>query len=66
MVKRLSIYCEKIPLPPTELYIGLGFNKTKEDRKRHYRKYYLDELEKTTEIMPRKPFIEEVIYREAP
>jgi hypothetical protein len=55
--ERLKINREINP-PPSSLYIGLGFNPNKEDNKKHYRRYYPDELENVKEIMPKKPFHE--------
>lgn len=46
--------------------MAIGYNKTKDEGNRHYRKYFENELEEIKEIMPKKPFFEEVIYREAP
>jgi hypothetical protein len=65
--KRLEVLVEqKKDQPPPSLFIGLGYNKVspaKEDR--HYRRYYPDELEQVKEVIPRKPFHEESIYRGA-
>ena len=49
--ERLKINREVDP-PPPSLFIGLGFNATPEDKKRHYRRYYPDELENVKEVMP--------------
>ena len=42
--ERLKIKREVRP-PPASLFIGLGFNQTPSDNKKHYRRYYPDELE---------------------
>ncbi len=34
-----------------------------EDNKKHYRRYYPDELENVKEVMPRKPFHESIVFR---
>jgi hypothetical protein len=60
--ERLKINREVNP-PPPSLFIGLGFNKTSEEQKKHYRRYYPDELENVPEIMPKKPFFESTIFR---
>jgi hypothetical protein len=38
--------------PSKELYIGLGWDETKDEGKKHYRRYYNTELEKVKEIFP--------------
>jgi hypothetical protein len=38
-------------IPPDSLYIGLGFDDTPEDKRRHYRRYYADELENVRELL---------------
>lgn len=47
----------EITKPPESLYIGLGYDETPEDKKRHYRRYYSDELENVKELMGESPFI---------
>lgn len=47
----LGVYRE-VNMPPQSLYIGLGFDENPEDKKRHYRRYYADELENIKEILP--------------
>ena len=59
---RLKIDREVKP-PPPSIYIGLGFNATSEDKKKHYRRYYPDELENVKEVMPKKPFHESIVRR---
>ena len=60
--ERLQIDRE-IHLPPASLFQELGFNENKDAGKKHYRRYFPDELEEVSSIMPRKPFYEEKIYR---
>lgn len=43
----------------------IGYNKTVEDKTKHYRRYYPDELEEVEEVMPGCPFLKEPIYRVA-
>lgn len=53
----LNVHRE-INIPPESLYIGLGFDETPiEDKKKHYRRYYPDELENVKELMGEAPFI---------
>jgi hypothetical protein len=47
----------EIGKPPDSLYIGLGWDETPGDNKRHYRRYYDDELENVKELMGEPPFI---------
>lgn len=60
--ERLKVERE-IECPPPSLYIGLGFNPDSKAAKRHYRRYYPDELEDVKDVIPRKPFYEEKIFR---
>lgn len=60
--ERLKIDRE-IDCPPPSLFIGLGYNEDKNDGKRHYRRYYPDELEQVPDVIPRKPFHEERVFR---
>ena len=60
--ERLKINREIDP-PPPSLFIGLGFNASPEDKKRHYRRYYPDELENVKEVIPEKPFHECTVIR---
>lgn len=40
-------------MPPDSVFMGLGWDpEPTEDHRRHYRRYYADELEKITEVMP--------------
>ena len=52
---RLKIFREVEP-PPVSLYLAIGFNQTPEDTKKHYRRYYPDELENIDDVVGRKPF----------
>lgn len=47
----------EVSKPPDSLYIGLGWDETPEDKRRHYRRYYPDELENVKELMGEPPFI---------
>jgi hypothetical protein len=40
--------------PPETLFIGLGWDENAETLRRHYRRYYPDELENCSEIMGEK------------
>jgi hypothetical protein len=62
MDERLKMQREIDP-PPPSLYIGLGFNKKPEDAKKHYRRYYPDELENVKDVMPKLPFHESKVTR---
>lgn len=53
----------EITKPPEGLYIGLGFDDLPEDNRKHYRRYYPDELENIKELMPNAPFIEYPLKR---
>lgn len=59
---RLHIFREIEP-PPPSLFIGLGYNQKHDEKKKHYRRYYPDELENVKEVMPKKPFHEDKIWR---
>ena len=39
-------------IPPEAVYEPLGWDPTPEIKRKHYRKYFTEELEKTKEIMP--------------
>ena len=55
---------QKKDMPPSSLFIALGYNKAGTDKKdRHYRRYYPDELEQVAEVIPHKPFHEEKVFR---
>ena len=60
--ERLGIQREVNP-PPPSIFIGLGFNNVPEDKKKHYRRYYPDELENVKEVMPKLPFTEIKVVR---
>ena len=43
--------------PSEKLYLGLGWDEDGTTKRRHYRKFYADELENITEVMPKpSPF----------
>ena len=48
---RLNVHRE-CNIPPESLYMGLGWDETPEDERKHYRKYYTQELEFTKDVMP--------------
>jgi len=48
---RLNVYREVNP-PPASLFIGLGWDETPDQKRKHYRRYYADELEFIKEVMP--------------
>jgi hypothetical protein len=50
-------------IPPDSLYIGLGFDETPEDNKKHYRRFYADELENNKELMGEAPFMQFMLKR---
>ena len=41
----------------------IGYDRTKDDGIKHYRRYYPDELENIEEVMQKSPFLKENIYR---
>lgn len=44
-------------VPPADLFIGLGWDENKDSNRKHYRRFYPDELERVKKIMPREtPF----------
>lgn len=49
--ERLNVQRE-VNAPPASMYIGLGWDPTPESKKRHYRRYYAQELETVKEVMP--------------
>ena len=56
MDERLKVYKEYDP-PSDKLYIGLGWDETRDQNRKHYRKYYEDELENDTDLFETKsPF----------
>jgi hypothetical protein len=61
--ERLNAFRE-CNIPPDTLYIGLGWDETPEQGRKHYRKFYPDELENVKDVMPKKsPFDEYEIKR---
>jgi hypothetical protein len=59
---RLGIHREK-EIPPNSTFIGLGFDPEVDSKKRHYRKFYPDELENNKDVIRRKPFHEYQIIK---
>ena len=51
--RRDEVLCidREFDCPPETLFMGLGWDEDSETKKRHYRRYYPDELENITEIM---------------
>jgi len=51
--KRDEVLCidREFDCPPETLFMGLGWDEDAETNRRHYRRYYPDELENITEIM---------------
>jgi hypothetical protein len=44
-------------IPPPQMFIGLGWDEDKDTGRKHYRRFYPDELENVKELMPRQsPF----------
>lgn len=43
--------------------MGLGFDDAPEDNRKHYRRYYPDELENVTELMGEAPFMQYFLKR---
>mmetsp|Transcript_3565 Transcript_3565/g.3503 ORF Transcript_3565/g.3503 Transcript_3565/m.3503 type:complete len:208 (-) Transcript_3565:499-1122(-) len=63
MDKRLNVMREVDP-PPGSLYMSLGWDEFPEQNRKHYRRFYLNELEQVKEIMPREsPFDDYEIKR---
>ena len=54
--ERLNVHRE-CNIPPSTLYMPLGWDEVPEDNRKHYRRFFPDELEYVTEIMPKQsPF----------
>lgn len=64
--ERLKIRRE-VKKPPPTVFIELGYNdkppENPDDEKKHYRKYFDDELENIKEIFPRAPFHTCIVQR---
>ena len=60
--ERLMIDVEDSP-PPADVFMAVGYNREPKDGLKHYRKFYTDELENVKEVMPTKPFLEEMVFR---
>jgi hypothetical protein len=52
---RLKMHRE-VDKPPAAVFMPLGYNKAPEDNKKHYRKFFDDELENDTDIFRKKIF----------
>jgi hypothetical protein len=60
--KRLGVLRETNE-PPASTYIGLGWDETPDQKRRHYRKFYMTELENNERVIRSKPFNEYIIVR---
>ena len=65
--ERLKVYRE-VDAPPESIYMAVGYDGAVTDQapvkgERHYRKFYMDELENNHEIFCRKPFHKIAIMR---
>ena len=49
--ERLKVHRE-VNVPPESMYLGLGWDENPETKKKHYRRFYVQELEKIKEVMP--------------
>ena len=54
-LKRLKINREH-KMPPLSIYQAIGYNENADDNKKHYRRFYVDELENNKEIFSKSPF----------
>jgi hypothetical protein len=62
MDERLKIYRE-VDVPPSIMFIGLGWDEDNNTKRRHYRQFYPDELEHKKDIFPTEsPFNSYSIY----
>jgi hypothetical protein len=61
--ERLQVHRE-VDMPPENMFIGLGWDETPEDNRKHYRRFYNDELEFVKDVMPVvTPFHEFIIKK---
>jgi hypothetical protein len=49
--ERLNVYKEFDP-PPSNMFIGLGWDEDNTTKRRHYRQFYSDELENNKDLFP--------------
>ena len=42
----------EIDMPPESLFMALGWDEDATTQRKHYRRYYTNELEKVTEVLP--------------
>jgi hypothetical protein len=49
--EKLNLFRE-INVPPDSMFMGLGWDENPEQKKRHYRRYFPNELETVKEVMP--------------
>jgi hypothetical protein len=59
---RLRIHREGIP-PPKEVYMSVGYDPKHDSKQKHYRRFFEDELENISDIMPKSPFASYIIKR---
>jgi hypothetical protein len=61
--ERLSVDRE-VDIPPANMFFELGYNRVKDDKIKHYRRFYTNELELVEEVMPGgSPFMLEPAFR---
>ena len=48
--EKMQIYREVNP-PPKQLFLSLGWDEDKETRRKHYRRYYINDLEKVDTVL---------------
>jgi len=61
--ERLKVDRE-VDIPPANMFFELGYNRKPDDKIKHYRRFWTNELELTDEVMPGgSPFMLEPSYR---
>ena len=60
--ERLGVDRE-VEIPPQTVFMPIGYDRTKDDGIKHYRRYYPDELENVGEVMQASPFLCEDMFR---
>jgi len=60
--ERLKVEVE-VDQPASTLFLPVGYNREPKDGKKHYRRFYPDELENIAEVMQASPFLAEKIFR---
>jgi hypothetical protein len=47
----------EVEMPDKNIFLGMGWNKLKTDNRKHYRRFYPQELEKEKDLLPKEsPF----------